>query len=120
MNKPKQLNPSKWRAIMQLDEVMNAVQQQSDMLEAHAERPGACPAVEGYAEEFDLVLEVVQKTLDALSEQAEPLVNEMVAAFEQFRHAKLTSIANCTKSTCPDRGSAQRDLGWVDGDQILQ
>ena len=120
INRPKQLNPSKWAAIMTLDEVMEAVNVQASILEAHAQNPGACPAVESYAEEFDAVIDVVQKTLDALAEQAEPLVAEMVTALESFRQLKLTAIANCTKPSCPDKDGAQKDLGWVEGNQILQ
>ncbi len=120
MNRPKQLNPEKWAGIMQFDEVMEAITIQTAMLEAHAENPGACPAVENYAEEFDLVIDTAQKTLDTISEQIEPLVAELVMALEQFRHAKLTSMANCTKPTCPDKDKAQRDLGWVEGEQLLQ
>ncbi len=120
INRPRQLSPAKWAAIMTLDEVMEAVNTQGVMLEAHAENPGACPAVANYAEEFDAVIDVVQKTMDTLAEHAEPLVAEIVTALESFRQTKLTSMANCTKPTCPDKEKAQRDLGWVGGDQILQ
>lgn len=120
INRPKQLNPAKWAGIRTLDEVMEAVTVQTTMLEAHAENPGACPAVENYAEEFDIVIDVVQKTLDLIAEQAEPLVADIIVALESFRQSKLTAMANCTKSNCPDRSNAQRDLGWIEGDQILQ
>jgi hypothetical protein len=120
INRPKQLNPVKWEAIMALDGILEAISNQISMLEAHAENPGACPAVENYAEEFDVVIDVVQNTFDVLSEQAKPLVDEIVTALENFRQAKLTAVANCTKPTCPDKESAQLDLGWVGGDQILQ
>lgn len=120
MGKPKQLNPSKWAGIMQLDEVMEAITIQTAMFEAHAENPGACPAVENYAEEFDLVIDTAQKTLDTISERVEPLMAELVLALEQFRHAKLSAMAACTKPTCPDKERAQQDLGWIGGDQILQ
>lgn len=111
--KPKELNPTKWAAIMMLDDIMETVTHQSASFDAHAERPGACPAVENYVEEFDAVIDAVQKTFDVLAEHAEPLVNEIVTALEQFRHAKLTAIANCSKVSCPDRENAQRDLGWT-------
>ncbi len=120
INRPKQLSPAKWAAIMTLDEVMEAVNVQGSLLEAHAENPGACPAVENYAEEFDAVVDVVQEVMDAIAEQAEPLVDEIVTALENFRHAKLSAMANCPKPTCPDKNKAQQDLGWVEGDQILQ
>lgn len=119
-HRPKQLNPAKWGGIMTLDEVMEAVSTQIALLEAHAENPGACPAVKNYAEEFDAVIEVTQRILDTLAEQAEPLVAEIVLALEQFRHAKLTAISECSKPTCPDKEAAQRDLGWKQGEQILQ
>ena len=118
--RPKQLDPTKWEAIMQLDDVMDAVTTQIAMLEAHADNPGACPAVKDYAEEFDAVVEVTQRILDTLAEQAEPLVAEIVLALEQFRHAKLTAITKCTKPSCPDKEKAQQDLGWIEGEQLLQ
>ena len=120
MNRPKQLSPKKWTAIMTLDGVINAVSAQTALLEAHADNPGICPAVENYAEEFDVVIEVVQKTLDTLAKQAEPLVDEIVVVLENFRQQKLTAMANCTKSDCVDRSKAQQDLGWIEGEQILQ
>lgn len=120
INRPKQLNPEKWAAIMTLDDVMDAVNTQGALLEAHAENPGACPAVENYAEEFDRVVDATQKTLDILAEHAEPLVAEIVTALESFRQAKLNAMATCTKPTCPDKDKAQQDLGWVEGNQILQ
>lgn len=120
INRPKHLSPAKWAAIMTLDEVMEAINAQGTMLEAHAENPGACPAVEHYAEEFDAVIDVVQKVMDTIAEQAEPLVAEIVTALEGYRQTRLTAMANCSKSGCPDRENAQRDLGWVEGDQILQ
>ena len=120
MNRPKQLSPKKWTAIMTLDGVINAVSAQTALLEAHADNPGICPAVENYAEEFDVVIEVVQKTLDTLAKQAEPLVAEIVVVLENFRQLKLTAMANCTKSDCVDRSNAQQDLGWIEGEQILQ
>ncbi len=119
-NKPKQLDPTKWAGIMQLDDVLDAIRTQAAMLEAHADNPGACPAVAGYVEEFDAVIEVTQRILDTLSEQAEPLVAEIILALEQFRHAKLTAITECTKPTCPDKEKAQQELGWKQGEQILQ
>lgn len=119
-NKPKQLDPTKWGGIMQLDDVMDAVTAQIVMLEAHAENPGACPAVKDYAEEFDAVIDVAQRILDTLSEQAEPLVAEIILALEQFRHTKLKAITECTKPTCPDKEKAQQELGWVEGEQLLQ
>ncbi len=117
---PKQLDPTKWGGIMQLDEVMDAVSAQTAMLEAHADNPGACPAVEDYAEEFDAVIDVAQRILDTLSEQAEPLVNEIVLALEQFRHTKLTAITKCSKPNCPDKEKAQQEMGWKRGEQLLQ
>ena len=120
MNKPKPLNPAKWAAIMTLDGVIEAVTAQTAMLDAHADNPGACPAVKNYAKEFDVVVEVVQKTLDTLAKQAEPLVDEIVVVLENFRQQKLTAMANCTKSDCVDRSKAQQDLGWIEGEQILQ
>ncbi len=119
-NRPKQLDPTKWDAIMTLDDVMDAVHQQTAMLEAHADNPGACPAVANYEGEFDAVVEVTQRVLDTLAKHAEPLVAEIVLALEQFRHAKLTAITQCTKPTCPDKEKAQQELGFVEGEQLLQ
>jgi hypothetical protein len=77
-----------------------------------------CPAIVEYSPIWD---ELHEKIITLIKElNVEETVAKIQKLDEEFEFTRLRTIATCPKEGCPDREGAQAELGFVDGEEVLQ
>jgi hypothetical protein len=103
--------------IMTLVGMLEASDQRADHLKRTiaSQQDDPCPAVIEYSPIWDEIHEKIIALIEELN------VEETIQKLDEgFAFTRLRTIANCPKEGCPDRESAQTELGFVDGEEVLQ
>ncbi len=116
---PVYLDP-RFTALIELTGMLEGAEARTEYLKGGVAADDPCPAMVEYLPAWIEIEEKISAVVKELNALATEKVKEITQLAEGFEFSRLKVIAACPKDGCPDRDTAQTELGWKDGAPVLQ